>query len=131
MDLADLAERLQVSGQFGTPDPDPDTIVSLGKGANHMPPKEARASENRDEGVRIRCHGLILKGAGIRSETGIFRRYAARQPAGRPEPEGFLTRFLDANRCRVKLEDILRSKMRQPAIRTPFQGFDKRAADAY
>jgi hypothetical protein len=45
---------------------------------------------------------LVLKGSGIRSNAGIFRHSAIRQPAGAVQ-----------------------------AIRAPLQEFDKRAADAY
>ncbi|OJU99776.1 MAG: hypothetical protein BGO16_11795 [Nitrobacter sp. 62-23] len=67
--------------------------------------------------------------------SGQKQRYsAAPRPVNRRDDrsrKGFLTRFLDANRCRVKPEDMLHPKTRRPAIRMPIQGFDKRAADAY
>ena len=59
VDLADPAERLQVAGQFRPPHRDPDAVVALGERADHVPPQKARSSENRDQRVQIRCHGVI------------------------------------------------------------------------
>ena len=58
MDLADLAGRLQVHGEFRTPDRHPDAIIALAQRADHVPPQKARSSENRNQGVQIRCHAV-------------------------------------------------------------------------
>src|SRR6266481_9686556 len=56
VDLADLAERLQMSGELRTPHGDPDTVIALGERANHVASQKARSSENRNQGVQIGGH---------------------------------------------------------------------------
>ena len=56
VDLADLAERLQMPGEFRAAHRDPDAVIALGQRADHMPPDKARSAENRDERVDIRGH---------------------------------------------------------------------------
>ena len=56
VDLADLAERLQMPGELRPPHRDPDPVIALGQRPDHVPPQKARSAENRDEGVLIRCH---------------------------------------------------------------------------
>ena len=56
VDLADLAERLQMPGEFRAAHRDPDAVIALGQRPHHMPPDKARSAENRDQGVDIRGH---------------------------------------------------------------------------
>jgi hypothetical protein len=58
VDLADLAEWLQMASEFRPPHRDPDAVVALAERANHVSSHKARSSENRDQGVQIRCHGV-------------------------------------------------------------------------
>jgi hypothetical protein len=51
VDLPDLAQRLQVAGEIGPAHADAEPIVTLGEGANHVPPQKARSAENGDEGL--------------------------------------------------------------------------------
>ena len=80
MDLADLAERLQMPGQFRPPHRDADAVIALGQRPDDVAAEKARSSENRDEGVQIRCHGVSFLGVGIREIAGVFQgsRYANR-----------------------------------------------------
>jgi len=57
VDLTDLAERLQMPGQFRPPHRDPDAVIALGERADHASSQKARSSENRDQRIQIRCHG--------------------------------------------------------------------------
>ena len=63
MDLPDLAERLQMAGQFRPPHRDPDAVIALGQRPDHVAAQKARSAENRDEGVQIRCHGVNFLGS--------------------------------------------------------------------
>ena len=56
VDLADPAERLQVTGQFGPPHCHPDAEIALGQRPDHVSPQKARSAENRDERFLVRCH---------------------------------------------------------------------------
>ena len=58
VDLADLAERLQMPGQFRPPHRHPDPVIALAERANHASAHEPRSAENRDQRVQIRCHGV-------------------------------------------------------------------------
>ena len=51
VNLADPAQRLQVTGQFRPPDPDPDAIVPLGERPDHVPAEKTRSSEDRDKRI--------------------------------------------------------------------------------
>src|SRR5229473_3823105 len=62
MDLADLAERLQMACELRPTHRDPDTVVALAERADHVSPHKARSPENRDQSVQIRCHGLRFPG---------------------------------------------------------------------
>ena len=65
MDLADPAERLQVSGEVRPAHRDADAVVALGQRPDQMAAEEARAAEDRDQGVV-----LGLEGHGMRSRAG-------------------------------------------------------------
>ena len=56
VDLADPAQRLQVTGQFRPPHRHPDPVIALAERADHASPQKARPSENRNQGVQIGCH---------------------------------------------------------------------------
>ncbi len=58
VDLADPTQRLQVPGQFRPAHRDPDPEVALGQRPDHVPAEKAGSSENRDQRVQIRCHGV-------------------------------------------------------------------------
>jgi hypothetical protein len=51
MDLPDVAEWLQVPGQFGSPHGNPDPVVAFGKGTNHVAAEKSRSAVNGDKGV--------------------------------------------------------------------------------
>ena len=57
VNLADFAQRLQVTGQFRPAHRDPDAVVPLGQRPHHIPPQKARSAENRDECFQVRGHG--------------------------------------------------------------------------
>jgi hypothetical protein len=59
VNLADFPQGLQVPGQFGAADADPDTVIALGERPNHMPAKKTRSSENGNERVDGRWHGAV------------------------------------------------------------------------
>jgi hypothetical protein len=61
MDLADLAERLEVAGEVGPPHRDPDAVVALGQRPHHVPADKARAAENGDQGF----HGFGVEAGGV------------------------------------------------------------------
>ena len=64
VDLADLAERLQMPGQFRPPHRHPDPVIALAERADHASPQKARPSENRDQGVQIEiAMGVISCGS--------------------------------------------------------------------
>ena len=83
VDLADLAERLQVSRQFGPAHADADAITPLGQRADDMPPQKTRAAEHGDERFRIRGqiggHGITSTGqrAPMQQRRGCFGRCIA------------------------------------------------------
>src|SRR5208283_3401818 len=52
-DLSRLAERLQEKGEVGPAAGDPDAPAVLRQPINHMAPDEPRASENRDQLLRL------------------------------------------------------------------------------
>ena len=54
VDLADLAERLQVTGKLRPPHRHADAVIALGEGADDMAPEKARSAEHGDEGFCIR-----------------------------------------------------------------------------
>ena len=56
VDLADLAERLEVPGQFRPPHRDADAVIALAQRPDHVAPQKAGPAENRDQGFQIRCH---------------------------------------------------------------------------
>jgi hypothetical protein len=58
VDLADLAEWLQMPGQFRPPHRDADPVIALTERADHASAHEPRSAENRDQRVQIRCHGV-------------------------------------------------------------------------
>src|SRR5262249_60271270 len=74
VDLADLAERLQMSGQFRPADCDADAVVTLGERAHDVPPQKARSPENRDQRVEIRCHAAHFLDSLAESTGGSFSR---------------------------------------------------------
>ncbi len=53
MDLADLAERLQMKGKIGTADGDANSPAALRQSAHHMPADKARTAEHRYEPARL------------------------------------------------------------------------------
>ena len=57
VDLADLAEGLQMPGQFRPPHRDPNPVIALGQRPDHVAAQKAGSPENRDQRVQIRCHG--------------------------------------------------------------------------
>src|SRR5262249_46704520 len=57
VDLADPAERLQMTGQFGAAHRDADAVVALGERPDHVPAEEAGAPEDGDERVEVRRSG--------------------------------------------------------------------------
>jgi hypothetical protein len=59
VNLADFPQRLKVSSQFRAADADPDAVIALGEGSNHVPAEETRSSENGNERVDGRWHGAI------------------------------------------------------------------------
>ena len=71
VDLADLAERLQMPGQFRPPHRDPDPVIALGQRPDHAAAQKAGSSENRDERVQIRCHGVHFLGVKVERSQGI------------------------------------------------------------
>ena len=83
VDLADLAERLQVPGQFRPPHRDPDPVIALGQRPDHVPPQKARSAENRDEGVLIRCHVVVPAGPKSGGFAGLPSAFAPRHHAPR------------------------------------------------
>src|SRR3984893_4365241 len=78
MDLADPAERLQMPGQLRPPHRDPDPVIALGERPDHVPAQKARSSENRDQRVQIRCHGVNFLGSNSidRGDILVVSRYA-------------------------------------------------------
>src|ERR1700730_15539341 len=78
MDLANPAERLQMPGQFRPPHRDPDAVIALGERADHASAQKARSSENRDQRVQIRCHGVNFLGSNSidRGDILAVSRYA-------------------------------------------------------
>ena len=82
VDLADLAERLQMPGKLRPPHPDPDAVIALGQRPDHAPSQKARSPENRDQRVLIRCHrGQFLPVNSI-DRARVFRRFAIRHRLG-------------------------------------------------
>ena len=61
LDLADIAERLDMAGKLGPPGGDADQIAALGERPDDMPADKARASENGDEfrGLEDFGHGWL------------------------------------------------------------------------
>src|SRR5215467_8752305 len=74
MDLADPAEWLQKVRKFGPADGDPDAIVTLGQGPNHVPAKKTRAAVDSDQ----RVIGVACDHAALNSFAG---RVMSRNPA--------------------------------------------------
>ena len=68
---ADLATRLQMACKFRPPHRDPDTVIALAERADHVSPQKARPSENRDQRVQIRCHGVDFLGSNFRGRARI------------------------------------------------------------
>jgi hypothetical protein len=81
VDLADPARRLQMACEFRAPHRDPDTVTALAERADDVPAQKTRSSENRDQGVQIRCHESI-PAAQIREIAGIFSGFAIRHHVG-------------------------------------------------
>ena len=81
VDLADLAERLQMPGQFRPPHRDPDAVVALGQRPDHVSAQKARSAENRDERFQVRCHVRSMADScgQIREIAGAFSGFAIRQ----------------------------------------------------
>ena len=62
VDLADPAQRLKMEGQFRPPHRNANPVIAPGQRPDHAAPDKTRSSENRDEGVQIRCHGSGFPG---------------------------------------------------------------------
>src|SRR5262249_10989887 len=57
VDLANAAHRLQEAGEGRPAPPDPGAIAALGHGAHQVAAQEARAAEDRNQGVELRLRG--------------------------------------------------------------------------
>ena len=88
VDLADAAERLQMTGKIGPPHRYPDKVVALGQRAHHMAAEEARAAIDGDEGFSVASggHGRSReqKGAAMRAIQDRPRAVQARNGLRRP-----------------------------------------------
>ena len=68
VDLADPAERLQMTGELGAPHRHPDAVTALGERAHHVAAEETGAAEDRDQRVdRNGRHGAFSRRRGGRS----------------------------------------------------------------
>ena len=88
VDLADLAERLQMPGEFRPPHRDPDPVIALAQRADHVSPQKTRSAENRDQCVQIRCHRGPIPVRQIERIARGISGFAIRQPARAVQPIG-------------------------------------------
>ena len=63
LDLADIAERLQMAGEFGPAGGDPDPVAALGQRPHHMPADKAGARRTRSTSFGV-CRISVMAGSG-------------------------------------------------------------------
>ncbi len=80
MNLADPAERLQMTGQFGPAHRDPDAVTALGQRAHHVAAEEAGPAVDRDQACRNWLFAVMLRS---RSSAGRSAGSPANSRAGR------------------------------------------------
>jgi hypothetical protein len=57
MDLADPAERLQMTGELGSADRHPNSVITPGKRAHHVTAKKTRSAINSNKRIDVAAGG--------------------------------------------------------------------------
>jgi hypothetical protein len=70
LDLADVAQRLEVIGQARPPHRDPYAPAAFGQGAHHLGPDETGAAENSDQARAELTHDVLQKKVCAARNTG-------------------------------------------------------------